>query len=134
MDPHHHPVPPARSTQSQHLAPDPPFISIDSFHLFPFLFRAAFDVFKIPRRPSSLPTFDDKLVTVLLERRHCVQRILVVGRDVERGPRYHHGRDGLVGLDEVFVERVRDRDQMRLEVFGAVDEDGRVDDGCQGAG
>lgn len=62
-----------------------------------------------------------------------IQGEFVIGVNGLCGAWHDHGGDGLVAFEEVFHDLVGNCDEMRLEVFGILNEEGGVDDGGEGS-
>lgn len=134
MDPDHDGLAPPSPSQPQRLPPQSLRVAADALDLPLLLLAPAFDVLVLARYPLVLAALVDKLQAMLLERRHGVQRELVIGGDEGRRPGHDHGRDGLVGLQELLDLLCGDGDEVGFDVLGVLDEDGGVDDGCQRLG
>lgn len=134
MDPDHDGLAPPGPSQPQRLPPQPLRVVADALDLPLLLLAPALDVLELARHPLVLTALVQEFGAVLLERRHGVQRELVVGGDERRGPRHDHGRDGLVGLEELLDLLRGDGDEVGFNVLGVPDEDAGVDDGGQGLG
>lgn len=98
----HYTLTPTRPPQSQSLTPNPLLFCIRLLDILLFLFSTSLLELKVPRRPLLLPALMYKLLSMLLEHCHGVQRKLVVLGDPVRRTRNDHGADCFVGLREVF--------------------------------
>ena len=134
MNPDHNSFTPSRSTESQRLTPHLTFITTNALNLLALLLLPTFDVLEVARDPLLLTALMHEFGAVLLERCHSVQRELAVGSDQLRGPRDHHWRDGLVGLEEVFYYLGGHGDEVGFDVFGVLDDGFRVDHRGEGLG
>lgn len=102
MNPDHNSLTPSRASESQSLTPYLTLITTNALNLLALLLLSTLNILKVARDPLLLTALVHELDAMLLERCHGVQRELAVGGDQLRGPRDHHGRNGLVGLEEVF--------------------------------
>lgn len=68
---------------------------------------------------------------MLLKRCDREEDELIIFGDFNAGSRNDHRREGFVALDEVLLSISRHRNQMGLEVFRILDEEGGVDNWCQ---
>lgn len=73
----------------------------------------------------------NKLQTMLLERRHRVQRKLGIRSHEIRGSGNNHGRYGFVRFEELLDQLGGYGDEVGFYVFGILDEDSGVDYGCE---
>lgn len=101
MYPNHNGLTPSRPTKSQRLSPKLALVSSNSFYFLLLLLLATLHILEVSRNPFLLTTLVHKLGAVLLERRHGVQRELIVRGNKLRRAGDDHCRDGLVGLEEV---------------------------------
>lgn len=132
VDPDHHALAPPGPCQPQRLAPDLALVATRPLDLLALLLLAALDVLVVARRPFHLAALVLEVGAVLLERRDGEQRELVVLGDLDRRAGHHHGRQRLVALEEIALGVVGHRDEVRLEVFGVLDEELGVDDRREG--
>ena len=127
MDPDHHGLAPRRPSQPERLPPELAFVAAHPLDLLALLLLAALNVLEVTRNPLVLTAFVHKLQAMLLERRDRIQRELVVRGHQRCRPRHHHGRHRLIQLQELLDLLSGHRDEVRLDVFGVLDDGARVD-------
>lgn len=132
--PHHYGLAPPGPAQAQRLAPDLLLLARDTVQLLLLLLLAALDVLVLARGPLLLSALLQELGAVLLESRDGEEHELVVLGHLHARPRHHHGRERLVALEEVLPTVDGHYDQMRLQVLGVGNEEGRIHDGREGLG
>jgi hypothetical protein len=96
------------------------------------LLSTTFNVLELARRPLLLSALGKKLGAMFLKCRNGVENKLFILGDLDSRTRDNHGSQCLIALEKVLLCISRDNDEVRLNIFGILDEKSRIDDRSQG--